>query len=89
MTEETISVATRIKKKRRLRIAYNNSQTEPGRKIAAIRFSGVYLEDLGFNVGGYLDLCINDDKSITLRPVSSEQNDQDAATRNMVQKTGG
>lgn len=65
--EETIEVKTRLKRQRKLRTAYNISQTD-GSKIVAIRISGRYLEDLGFRHDGYFVLTINDDRSLTLRP---------------------
>tara|TARA_Y100000310_G_C20240947_1_gene604649 strand:+ start:311 stop:583 length:273 start_codon:yes stop_codon:yes gene_type:complete len=84
---ETVKVETSVRRKRRLRVAYNNSQTEPGRKVAAIRISGVYLEDLGFKAGDYFDMTINDDKSLTLKPVTAEQIAQEKAAREVVMKT--
>lgn len=70
MSEDFIEVKTRIKRKRILKTAYNVSPTDSS-KIPAIRFSGNYLEDLGFVVGGQYELTVNDDNSITLRAVNA------------------
>lgn len=78
MTNDTVNLTTPMKRRRRLRVAYNLSQTEPDRKVAAIRISGQYLESLGFKVGGFLDMEINDDRSITLRPVTDEKLKEEA-----------
>ena len=67
MSEDFIEVKTRIRRKRTLKTAYNQSPTD-GTRIPAIRFSGGYLEDLGFVVGGQYELTVNQDNSITLRP---------------------
>jgi len=63
-----IQVRTRIRRTRRLKMAYNTSPTD-GSKISAVRFSGSYLEDLGFVVGGHYQLTVNDDGTITLKPL--------------------
>lgn len=72
--EDTVEVRTRLRKTRRLKMAYNVSQTD-GTKIAAIRFSGQYLESLGFDHNGFFDLTINEDGSLTIKPVSREEAD--------------
>lgn len=72
MTDDTVEVKTRLKKTRRLRMGKNKSQTD-GSNVASIRISGLYLHDLGFSPDGFLDLEINEDKTITLHPVSAEQ----------------
>jgi len=87
MTEETIKIASRMKRRRKLKVAYNMSQTEPDRKIAALRMSGTYLENLGFVVGEYFLMVINDDLSITLRPITKEMIEQEEAARRIIQKT--
>jgi len=89
MPEDTIDIKTtsKVRRTRRLKVGYNNSQTTYGERTAAIRISGTYLEDIGFKVGDYMDLIINDDLSLTIRPVSAEQNEQDIAARKNVQRT--
>lgn len=73
MTEEnSIEVTSKIKKTRVSKMTYNLSQSS-NRRVPAIRISGEYLEDIGFAVGGYFELTINDDMSITLRPATQEQ----------------
>lgn len=72
MSEDTVEVKTRLKRTRRLRMGKNKSQTD-GSDVASIRISGLYLHDLGFDPNGFFDLQINDDASITLRPISAEQ----------------
>lgn len=74
-----VAVKALLKRTRRLKMAYNVSQNQT--KIAAIRFSGQYLEGLGFAHDGYFDMTINEDGSIVLRAVSKEQNDIEEATR--------
>jgi len=75
-----------LKRVRRLKMAYNVSQTRT--KIAAIRFSGQYLEGLGFTHDGFFDMTINEDHSITLRAISKEQNDAEEAAAAAQSKTG-
>lgn len=86
MADDRIQIATTIKRKRILKVGKNNSQTEPGRKVAAIRVSGQYLEDLGFVAGGYMELVVNDDRSITLRPISAEEKAHQDAAKSAVVK---
>jgi hypothetical protein len=64
---ETIELLAKMPRVRRIKMAYN--KTGSGLKIPAIRFSGKYLESLGFDTEGEFDLTINEDKSITIRPV--------------------
>lgn len=67
----TVEVKAKLRKTRRLKMAYNISQGDKT-KIAAIRFSGQYLEALGFSYDAFFDLTINEDGSLTIRPVSKE-----------------
>ena len=69
-----IEVTTRIRRTRVLKTAYNQSPTD-GTKIPAIRFSGGYLEDLGFSVGGKYELTVNTDNSISLRALPDDGED--------------
>ena len=81
MTDDTIEIKTTVKRNRRIKIGYNviPGSDGPKKKVAAIRFSGEYLENLGFEIGKYLQMTINRDKSITLRPIKDEpQEDTDA-----------
>jgi hypothetical protein len=87
MTDDTIRIPVKMKRKRRLKVAFNQSQSEPGRKVAAIRFSGFWLEDVGFEVGKPFDLIINEDRSLTLRLVTDEESAQEQAARDAVTKT--
>lgn len=66
-----IEVRTRIRRKRVLKMAYNRTPIDKT-KIAAIRFSGTYLEDLGFVVDGKYELTVNPDSTITLKPLPPE-----------------
>jgi hypothetical protein len=75
--ENTVEVKTKLRKTRRLKMAYNVSQYDKT-KIAAIRFSGQYLESLGFSHEGFFDLTINPDGSLTIRPVTREQHESEA-----------
>lgn len=84
---DTVNIPTKRARTRRLKVAYNNSQVNPGHKVAAIRFSGTYLEDLGFNVGDYFDMIINNDHSLTLRPVTADQHKQEQEAKSNVTKT--
>ena len=77
---ETVEVRQRQQKTRRLKMAYNISQTN-GDKIAAVRFSGQYLEGLGFSADGYMDMTINDDQSITIRAISKEAHEAELRER--------
>ena len=70
--QDTVEVLTRLRKTRRLKMGYNKSQTD-GSKVAAIRVSGIYLHDLGFDPDGFFDMVINSDGSLTMRPVSSDE----------------
>ena len=54
--------------RRRLTVAYNKAPN--GGVSPAIRFSGTFLEHLGFVAGEQYELIINDDLSLTIRPVS-------------------
>jgi len=72
----TVQVKTSVRKTRRLKMAYNISQTDQSR-VAAIRVSGLYLQDLGFSPDGYFDMTINTDGTLTLKPVSKEQHEAD------------
>lgn len=66
---EIVRLATPVAKRRVLRMSYNVSQSEQStKKLPAIRFSGQYLADLGFDVAGFFEMIINDDHSITIRP---------------------
>ena len=78
--DDTIEVKTRLRRTRRLRMGQNRSQTD-GSAIAAIRFSGMYLHDLGFDPDGSFDLTINDDGSLTIKPVSAQQAGDDKASQ--------
>ena len=71
---EYIEVKTKIRKKRILKTAYS-WQSNPRRKVVAVRVAGQYLEDLGFEVGGYMELEVNDDGSITIRPCTPPENE--------------
>lgn len=75
----TVEVKAKLRRTRRLKMAYNISQSDKT-KIAAIRFSGQYLEALGFSYDAFFDLTINEDGSLTIRPVSKEQNEAEAVT---------
>lgn len=77
--DDVVEVKTRVRRTRRLKMSYNISQTD-GSRVAAIRVSGKYLEDLGFDVDGFFDLTINEDGTLNLRPVSPEQNKLDDAS---------
>ena len=74
-----VEVTAKLRRKRTLKVAYNKSPSDDT-KIPAIRFSGDYLEGLGFIVGGKYDLTINEDKSITLTPHSPESESDDEST---------
>lgn len=78
---DTVEVKTRLKRRRVLKMAYNRSQTD-GRRVATIRCSGAYLEDLGFRHDGYFELVINDDRSITIRPCEGGGSDVEEAGEN-------
>ena len=67
--EDYIEVKALIKRRRELTVAYNSAD---GLKIPSIRFSGSYLEDLGYPVGSKYELVINQDNSFTIRPCESE-----------------
>jgi len=77
MSEDFITVKTKMRRKRILKMAYNQSPSD-GSKIPAIRFSGGYLEDLGFVVGGQYELTVQDDGSIVLKPLPPEVSDDGA-----------
>lgn len=87
MTKDTIQIRSSMKRRRRIKVGYNKSQTEQDRNVAAIRFSGTYLEDLGFHVGEFMDLIINDDLSITLRPIKAAQELNESDVRVAIKKT--
>lgn len=76
MQDDFIQVKTRIRRKRILKTAYNQSPTDRNIKIPAIRFSGGYLEDLGFVVGGQYQMTVNDDNSITLKALLNDEDVQ-------------
>ncbi len=67
--DETVQLKSPVKKTRRLRMAYNLNN---GNRVAAIRCSGQYLESLGFRHDGFFEMTINEDNSITIRPVKAE-----------------
>ena len=85
MTDDTVEVKTRLKRTRRLRMGKNKSQTDAS-DVASIRISGLYLHNLGFSSDGYFDLQINDDATITIRPVSKEQAEADKAAAQAVKE---
>lgn len=66
-SNDLIELRMKIRRTRTLKMAYNQSPSD-GRKIPAIRFSGEYLEGLGFVVGGHYDLVVQEDSSILLIP---------------------
>ena len=66
-----VEVTAKLRRKRTLKVAYNKSPSD-GSKIPAIRFSGDYLEGLGFVVGGKYELTINEDRTITIKPIGQE-----------------
>lgn len=68
----TVQVLATMQKTRRLKMAYNISQRTGGR-VAAIRFSGQYLEALGFRHDGYFFLTINPEGSIVLTPAPAPE----------------
>jgi hypothetical protein len=78
MTDDNdyIEVTTRIRRTRSLTVAYNKAPGSEA-KIAAIRFSGAYLEDMGFTIGGAYKLRVNEDNTITLTPTPDENKEQD------------
>jgi len=80
MTEETVEIKTRLRKTRRLKMGQNKSQSD-GSMVAAIRMSGLYLQDIGFDPDGYFDMTINSDGSLTIQPVSKEQAELDKQTQ--------
>lgn len=67
MSDETIEVRTRIRRTRILRMGQNRSQTD-GSLVAAIRISGIYLHDLGFDPKGFFQMTIQDDGSLLISP---------------------
>jgi hypothetical protein len=67
MSDETIEVRTRIRRTRILRMGQNRSQTD-GSLVAAIRISGIYLHDLGFDPKGFFKMTIQDDGSLLISP---------------------
>ena len=67
MSDDFIEVRTKIRRRRVLKTSYNQSPGDRSVKIPAIRFSGSYLEDLGFAIGGNYEMVVNPDNTITLR----------------------
>ena len=55
----------KIKKTRRLKVAYNK-QLNSDETVPAIRFSGQYLEAVGFEVGKFFIMEIDGDGTITI-----------------------
>lgn len=75
MTESNVvHVPSPIQKSRILKMAYNKVPKNDGTKtmMPAIKFSGQYLEVLGFKVGGFFELIINDDHSLTIKVVGGK-----------------
>ena len=70
--KNTVEIKTRLRRTRRLRMGQNKSQTD-GSAIAAIRISGLYLHDLGFEPYGFFDMVIQDDGSLSIKPVPTEE----------------
>jgi len=68
--EDYIEVSTKILRRRILRVAYNRNPTDK-KMIPCLRFSGSYLDDLGFVVGGHYELTINEDNTITIRALTA------------------
>lgn len=79
-SDETVEIRTRMQKTKRLRMGQNKSQTD-GQPVAAIRLSGLYLHDLGFEPFGYFDRIVNPDGSILIKPVSAAQAKADEEAR--------
>tara|TARA_R110002096_G_scaffold392493_1_gene587459 strand:- start:1140 stop:1406 length:267 start_codon:yes stop_codon:yes gene_type:complete len=80
MTDDTIQIKTRLRRTRRLKMGQNKTHPD-GDPVAAIRVSGLYLQDLGFDPHGYFDMHINDDNSLTMTPISKEQAEADKAAQ--------
>lgn len=70
--DEEIRIPTTLKRHRTLRVAYNMATNDRTKRVPTIRISGAYLQDLGFVVGGYFQLTINDDHSLTLRAITDD-----------------
>lgn len=67
MSDDTVEIRTRIRRTRVLRMGQNRSQTD-GSFVAAIRISGIYLHDLGFDPNGYFRMTIQNDGSLLIQP---------------------
>ena len=81
--EDYIQVTTRVRRTRQLTVAYNRGPSVDGKKgtkIAAIRFSGSYLEDMGFAIGNSYSLRVNEDNTITLTPIVEEAKTAEASS---------
>jgi len=63
-----VEVQTKMRRRRVLKMAWNRKPKDQ-LKIPAIRFSGNYLEDLGFVVDGFFELIVQEDRSILLKPL--------------------
>ena len=76
MTEQkTVRLISAVQRSRILKMGYNKSATD-GSKIPAIRFSGQYLESLGFHHNGKFMMTINDDMTITLKAIEKESENE-------------
>lgn len=66
-----IEVKTRIKRTRKLTVAYNKNPGD-GSQIPCIRFSGSFLQDIGFEIGKSYTMTVNRDGTLTLELVSED-----------------
>lgn len=70
----TIVVTSRMRRLRLLKMGYNS--VNGSQRIPAIRMAGAYLNDLGFSADGYFQMIVNDDLSLTIKPISKADGDR-------------
>jgi len=70
MDNIVVQTTKKIKLKRVLRIHSGVSPTSG--KFPVIRIGGEWLRWIGYESGNYVEVLINEDKSITIRPTTKE-----------------